>query len=143
VVESYVIAKLSSGTSFPVLHNRGSVHNLPSPTEHPSMSGTLLLGSLLSANKNTWVQQPIIMVRFPADTRDFSLFEFAHNGSTAHPAYSMESGGFFPGLKCSGSERDHPPPTSANVSNEQNYTSTSAIFMASQELHICSIYNVQ
>jgi len=40
VAESYAIAKLSSGTFIPVLHNRGSVYNLPSPTEHPSMSGT-------------------------------------------------------------------------------------------------------
>jgi len=80
----------------------------PHPRNIPVCQNTLLLGSLLSANKNTCVQQSIIMVRFPADARDFSLFEIAHNGSTAHPAYSMDRGGFFSGLKCSGSERDHP-----------------------------------
>jgi hypothetical protein len=83
------------------------------------------------------------MVRFPADTRDFSLFEIAHTSSRPHPAYSVHSGGLFLGLKCLGSERDHPSPTSAKVSNERNYTFTSAIFVASQELHISSAYSVQ
>ena len=144
MTESYAISKLSSGTFIQVLHNRGSVHNLSSPTERPSMSGThYFSGPYPLQLKITGVQRPIIMYKFPADTRDLTLFEVAHTSSRPHPAYSMNRGGFYRGLKCSWSERDHPPPTSAKVSNERNCTSTSAIFMASQELHICSIYNVQ
>lgn len=117
--------------------------NFPHPRTSQYIRDTLLLGSLPSAIKNTWVQRPIIMVRFPADTRNFPLFEIAHTSFRPHPAYSMDSGGFFRGLKCSGSEHDHPLPTSAKVSNGRNYSSTPAIFMASQELHIYSTYNVQ
>lgn len=92
MAESYANAELSSGTFIPSLNNRGSVHNFSSPSEHPSISGTLLLRSLLSEIKNTWVQRPIIMVRFPANTREFYLFEIAHICSRSHPAYSAYSG---------------------------------------------------
>jgi hypothetical protein len=41
-------------------------------------------------------------VRFPAGAGNFSLHHRVQNGSGAHPAYLMGTGGFFPGGKAAG-----------------------------------------
>jgi hypothetical protein len=47
--------------------------------------------------------------------RDFSL--------TSHPAHCTMVTGSFPGVKQPGRGADHPPPPTAEVENEYNYTS--------------------
>jgi hypothetical protein len=55
-------------------------------------------------------------IRFPAGAGNFFLRRHVQNGSGAHPAsYPMGTGGSFPGVKRSGREADHSPPSSAEV----------------------------
>jgi hypothetical protein len=55
-------------------------------------------------------------VRFPAGAGNFSLHHRVQNGSGAHPAsYSMGTRDSFPGVKRSGREADHSPPSSVEV----------------------------
>jgi len=49
--------------------------------------------------------------------------------SVAHPAsYPLRTGGFFPGVKRPGREAGHSPPSSTEVKNAWNYTSTPPFF---------------
>jgi hypothetical protein len=66
----------------------------------------------------------IVGVLVPAEERETHL----HNqtGSGAHPAsYRMSTGSLSPGIKRSGLEADHSPPTSAEVKITWIYTSSS------------------
>jgi hypothetical protein len=55
-------------------------------------------------------------VRFPAGTGNFSLHYRVQNGSGAHQAsYPVGKRGSFPGIKRSGREADHSPPSSVEV----------------------------
>jgi hypothetical protein len=67
----------------------------------------------------------LIVVRLPAEARDyFALLRSVQTGSGDHPAlYSMDNGGSLPGVKRSGSEADHSPPSSAEMKNVWSYTS--------------------
>jgi hypothetical protein len=50
--------------------------------------------------------------------------EFSHPSRPAHPAFCTMSTGSFLGVKQPGHGADHPSPLSAEVENEQSYTST-------------------
>jgi hypothetical protein len=64
-------------------------------------------------------------VRIPAGAGNFSLHHRVQNGSGAHPvSYPMGTRGFSLGVKRQGHESDHSPPSSAEVKNVCNYTST-------------------
>jgi hypothetical protein len=55
-------------------------------------------------------------VRFPAGAGNFSLHHRVQNGSGAHPAsYPMGTRGLSLGVKLSGREADHSPPSSSEV----------------------------
>jgi hypothetical protein len=55
-------------------------------------------------------------VRFPAGAGNFSLHHRIQNGSGAHPvSYPMGTRGSFLGVKRSGREAGHSPPSSAKV----------------------------
>jgi hypothetical protein len=71
-------------------------------------------------------------VRFSAGAGNFSLHHCLQTDSGAHPAsYPMGTRGFFLGVKRSGREADHSPPSSAEVKNAWSYTSfPHCIFMA-------------
>jgi hypothetical protein len=67
-------------------------------------------------------------VRFPVGTGNFSLCHRVQNGSGAHPAsYPMGIGTLSLEVKRWGREPDHSPPSSAEVKNAWNYTSTPPI----------------
>jgi hypothetical protein len=67
-------------------------------------------------------------IRFPAEAGNFSLHHRVQNGSGAHPAsYPMNTRDSFPGVKRPVNEADHSPPSSAEVKNAWNYTSTPPI----------------
>jgi hypothetical protein len=62
--------------------------------------------------------------RFPAGTGNVSLHHRDQNSSGARPtSYPMGTRGSFPGVKRSGREADHSPPSSAEVKNAWSYTS--------------------
>jgi hypothetical protein len=66
------------------------------------------------------------MVRFPSGAGNFSIHHRVQNGSGAHPAsYPMGIRGSFPGVKRPGREADHSPPSSAEVKEWVELTSTS------------------
>jgi hypothetical protein len=71
-------------------------------------------------------------VRFSAGAGNFSLHHHVQNGSGAHPAsYRRILGALSLGIKRSGCEADHSPPSIAEVKNEWSYTSTPQyVFMA-------------
>jgi hypothetical protein len=52
------------------------------------------------------------------------FFEHVQTGPGAHPASCTMGTGSFPGVKRPGRGGDHPPPSSAEVTNEWSYTST-------------------
>jgi hypothetical protein len=54
-------------------------------------------------------------VRFPARAGNFSLHHRVQNCFGAHPTYPMGTRVSFPGVKRSGREDDHSPPSSAEV----------------------------
>jgi len=65
------------------------------------------------------------MILFPVGAGKFSLYHRVQNGSGAHPdSYLMGSRGSFTGVKRSGREAYHSPPSSAYVKNAWSYTST-------------------
>jgi hypothetical protein len=67
-------------------------------------------------------------VRFPAGAGNFSLHHCVHNSSGVHPAsYPMGTRGSFSGGKAAGAWSCHSPPSSAEVKNRWNYTSTTPI----------------
>jgi hypothetical protein len=68
----------------------------------------------------------------PDRVQKFLLLHIVQTGSGVHPtSYKMGTGGSFPGVKLQGREADHSPPTSAEVKNMWNYTSTPLyVFMA-------------
>jgi hypothetical protein len=67
-----------------------------------------------------------IGVRFPTEAKDFSSILCVQTGSGVHPAScTIGTGGPFPGGKARpGSHTDHSPPSSADVINKWNYTSS-------------------
>jgi hypothetical protein len=67
-------------------------------------------------------------VRFPAGVVNFSLHHRVQNGSGAHPAsYPVGTRGSLPGVKRPGREADHSSPSSAEVKECVEYTSTPPI----------------
>jgi hypothetical protein len=57
-------------------------------------------------------------VRFPVETRDFSVFHTVQTGSRAHLfSYPMGTRGSFSGIKRPRHKADHAPPYSAEVNN--------------------------
>jgi flagellar basal body-associated protein FliL len=65
--------------------------------------------------------------QIPGGAGTFSLHHRVQKGSEAHPAYSMGTGGSFPGARAAGRETDHSPPSSAEVKNAWSYTITPPI----------------
>jgi hypothetical protein len=67
-------------------------------------------------------------IRFPAGAGNFSLHHPVQNGSGAYPAsYTMDTRGFFPGVKAVGREADHSPLATAKVKNAWTCTSAPPI----------------
>jgi hypothetical protein len=65
------------------------------------------------------------VVRVPAGVGNFSLHHDVPTGSGAHPdSYPMVPGTLSLGVKRPGREADHSPPSSSEVKNAWNYTST-------------------
>jgi hypothetical protein len=57
-------------------------------------------------------------VRFSAGSRDFTLFHSIQIGfGVQGVSYPIGSGGYFPGVKLTGSEANHSPPSCAEVDN--------------------------
>jgi hypothetical protein len=74
------------------------------------------------------LDDPGSRVRFPAGVGNFSLHHRIQTGSGAHPAsYSKGTGDLSLGVKRPGREADHSPPSSAEVKNAWNCTSTPPI----------------
>jgi hypothetical protein len=67
-------------------------------------------------------------VRVPAGAGNFSLYHSVQTGSGPPLAsYQMGTGGSFPGVNWPGREADLSPPSSAEVKNAWNYSSTPPI----------------
>jgi hypothetical protein len=67
-------------------------------------------------------------VRFPAGVGNFSLHHRVQNGlGPTQPSIQWVQGAFSLGVKRPGHEADHSPPSSAEVKNAWNYTSTPPI----------------
>jgi hypothetical protein len=67
----------------------------------------------------------MIGVRDLAGSGNFSFQHHVKNGSGSHPAfYAVGTRGSFSGIKVAGCEADHSPPSSVEVKNVWNYTST-------------------
>jgi hypothetical protein len=68
----------------------------------------------------------VIGVRFLVGARDLSILHSVHTGYGPLPATcQMGTRAVYPGLKRPAREGDHSPPSSAQVMNAWNHTSTS------------------
>jgi hypothetical protein len=63
----------------------------------------------------------MVQKKIPVGPRFFAQVQ---TGLGAHPASCTMGTGSFPGVKRPGRGADHPPPPSAEVVNEESYTST-------------------
>jgi hypothetical protein len=63
-------------------------------------------------------------VRVPVGARIFSHHRIQTSSGAHIASYPMGTGAVFPGVKLLGSETDHSPPSSAEVTNVWSYTST-------------------
>jgi hypothetical protein len=60
----------------------------------------------------------------PVKLEGARFFAHVQTGPGAHTASCTTGTGPFPGVKQSGHGADHPPPSSANITNEYSYIST-------------------
>jgi hypothetical protein len=77
-----------------------------------------------------WATSWTAGVRFPVETRDFSLLHCIQTGYGAHPvSYPMGNEGSFSKGKWQGREAGHSPPAIAEVKNGGVTSTTPYVFM--------------